>query len=100
MSIEQARAFLDRLEHDPEFRARLEGAADFDERNAIVVAEGYGEVRLNHVRDALSVSEGGELSDEELAGVAGGRVGWQSGVATGATTGTALAVFTAACFIL
>ncbi|MEO1056323.1 MAG: Nif11 family protein [Actinomycetota bacterium] len=71
MSVEQARQLVQRLSSDDEFRNRLEQAAPTD-RPAVLSAEGYGDVRLSHISQALPHSHGGELSDAEFAAVSGG----------------------------
>ncbi len=71
MSTEQAAALVRRVQTDGEFRTRLTDAATED-RRAILTDEGYGDVKLTHVSQALPASHGGELSDEEFAAVTGG----------------------------
>jgi predicted ribosomally synthesized peptide with nif11-like leader len=77
MSIQQAQAMVKRLAEDETFRQRLEAAPTPQEKRAILTAEGYGDIKLRHVSQALPTSMGGELSDEELGAVAGGStVSW------------------------
>jgi predicted ribosomally synthesized peptide with nif11-like leader len=71
MSIEQAIALMNRAATDPEFLARL-NETPVDQKRAVLVAEGYGDVKIAHLSQAIPASLGGELSDEEFAAVAGG----------------------------
>ena len=86
MSVDQARAFVNRVLTDPEFVERLE-AAPPAERRGILTEEGYGDVRLMSLTQALPQSAGGELSDEEFAAVAGGvnttNITWAVGTGVG-----------------
>ncbi|MEO1056324.1 MAG: Nif11-like leader peptide family RiPP precursor [Actinomycetota bacterium] len=70
MSVELATELVRRVHSDPEFRQRLQ-TADPADRRAILLDQGYGDIRLSHVSQALPQSSGGELSDEEFAAVAG-----------------------------
>jgi predicted ribosomally synthesized peptide with nif11-like leader len=70
VSIEQAHALIRRTAEDPDFVARLESTSVQDKR-ALLAAEGYGDVTLRHLSQALPESAGGELTDEEFAAVAG-----------------------------
>lgn len=80
MSTEQARDLVRRVTSDAEFRDRLD-QAPYDRKRAILSEEGYGDVRLRHVSEALPESAGGALTDEEFAAVAG------AGVTTVVTVG-------------
>ncbi len=71
MSVEQATELVRRVQSDPEFRQRMETADPADLR-AILTEQGYGDIRLTHISQALPRSSGGELSDAEFAAVAGG----------------------------
>ncbi|MEO1056852.1 MAG: Nif11-like leader peptide family RiPP precursor [Actinomycetota bacterium] len=71
MSVDQAKAVVQRFQTDPEFVARIQAAAP-DERRAIIEEEGYGDVTLASLSQALPERHGGELSDEEFDAVAGG----------------------------
>ena len=66
MSIESARAFLERAKNDEEFRNKLNAAEDRDSRVAMVKAEGFDFTQ----EDWAAVSD--ELSDEDLDQAAGG----------------------------
>ncbi|MEO1056853.1 MAG: Nif11-like leader peptide family RiPP precursor [Actinomycetota bacterium] len=95
MSDEQAAALVRRVLEDPEFARRLE-ATPFDERRALLRAEGYGDVRLRHVASALPESVGGELSDDEFAAVAGGNALTGAAISAGATVGSVTIIATVA----
>jgi Nif11 domain len=71
MSTDQARQLVKRVIDDDEFRERLDATPN-EEKRALLAREGYGDVKLRHLSDALPQSSGGELSDEEFAAVAGG----------------------------
>ena len=94
MSTDLARDLIARYTTDAEFRERVE-RAPFEEKRAILEAEGFGEVRLRHLAEMLPESAGGELSDEEFAAVAGGdgtltvATAAVTGGVTGATVGAA-----------
>ena len=66
MSIESAKAFIERLKTDEDFRQRVQDAEDREARRALAKAEGFdfGE------EDIKSASE--ELSDDDLDFIAGG----------------------------
>ncbi len=76
MSVESAKAFLEKFGKDEGFRAQVEGAANDEDRRALVKAAGY-EFTAEEMKTALGDKEmkaavGHELSEEELAGVSGG----------------------------
>ena len=66
MSIESAKAFIERLKTDEEFRERVKDAADKETRIALVNAEGFdfSEEDIKAVKS--------ELSDDELQAISGG----------------------------
>ena len=66
MSIESAKAFIERMETDEEFSERVKSVADQDERSALVKTEGFD----FSTEDIKAVKSG--LSDEELDGISGG----------------------------
>ncbi len=67
MSTESAKAFLDRIQTDDAFRAKVEAAKDKDARIAVVKAAGFDfELAELHATRA-------ELSDEMLEKVVGGQ---------------------------
>ncbi len=83
MSVDTAREFVQRYATDAEFRGRIEQAASSQERRAIMDEAGFSEVRLAHLAHALPQSSGGELSDEEFAGVTGGSLDTAIGMVSG-----------------
>ena len=66
MSIERAKAFLERVKNDEDFRKELEGQASAEERIKFAKAQGFDFTKeeINSLKS--------ELSDEVLAAVAGG----------------------------
>jgi predicted ribosomally synthesized peptide with nif11-like leader len=66
MSIESAKAFLERVKNDEDFRKELEEQASAAERIKFVKAQGF-----DFTKEEID-SHKEELSDEELGGVAGG----------------------------
>lgn len=71
MSVEQAKQLVKKVSQDADFRAKLDAAPIADKR-AILKENGFGDVMLRHVSQALPSSSGGELTDEEFSAVAGG----------------------------
>lgn len=71
MSVEQAKQLVKKASQDADFRAKL-NAAPVADRRAILEENGFGDVKLRHMSQALPNSSGGELTDEEFAAVAGG----------------------------
>ncbi len=76
MSIESAKAFIESVQTDEEFRERMKDAADKEARIALVNAEGFdfSEEDIKAVKS--------ELSDDELDAVAGGGF-WCKALAVG-----------------
>jgi predicted ribosomally synthesized peptide with nif11-like leader len=68
MSIESAKAFLERVKNDEDFRKELEEQASAAERIKFVKAQGF-----DFTKEEID-SHKEELSDEELEEVAGGRM--------------------------
>jgi predicted ribosomally synthesized peptide with nif11-like leader len=66
MSIESAKAFLERVRNDEDFRKSVGGITTAEERMEFVKKAGFDftEKEINSLKD--------ELSDEQLGGVAGG----------------------------
>jgi Nif11 domain len=86
MSVEEAQQLVQRAIDDPDFRARLENASQ-EEKRSVLESEGYGNVTLSHVSQALPGSAGGELSDEEFAAVAGAGGNTTVSMAAGGSVG-------------
>jgi hypothetical protein len=70
MSVEQAQALVRRVAQDPDFVARL-NELPVDQKHSALAAEGYGDVKLRHLSQALPAAAGGELTDEEFSSVVG-----------------------------
>ncbi len=71
MSEEQLSALLAKLNEDAELQEKLKGSADLDAAVAIAKEAGFDVGKADWLRhQAKQVSE---LSDDELAGVAGGQ---------------------------
>ena len=68
MSIESAKAFLERVRNDEEFNKELVDRTSAEERIKFVKAQGFDFTKeeMNAVQE--------ELSDEELEGVTGGKL--------------------------
>lgn len=66
MSIESAKAFLERVKNDEDFRKELEEQASAEERIKFVKAQGF-----DFTKEEID-SHKEELSDGELESVAGG----------------------------
>jgi predicted ribosomally synthesized peptide with nif11-like leader len=72
MSVEQAEAFMDRVESDEAFAAELESLKDDQAAvQAAVVAAGF-DATPEEIRDAFSDRFGDQLTEEQLAAIAGG----------------------------
>ncbi len=76
MSIENAKALLERVKNDAEFRSKMEAAGSKEERTRLAQAEGFycTEDEWNKATN--------EMSDEELVQVSGGAC-WDCGDHTG-----------------
>jgi predicted ribosomally synthesized peptide with nif11-like leader len=72
MSEEQLKAFLEAVKADAGLQEKLRAAADADAAVAIAKEVGFV-ISADELQQAQAV--GGELSDEELEGVAGGCAG-------------------------
>ncbi len=81
MSIESAKAFLERVENDEDFRKELEGKTSLEERMKFAKLQGF-DFTKGEIRECME-----SLSDEDLDAVAAG--GWkEAGMVTGvAATG-------------
>jgi predicted ribosomally synthesized peptide with nif11-like leader len=86
MSLEGASAFVQRMELDEAFRARVEAADSPEEKYRVVSEAGYDITPddLVTIKQLVGISE---LSDEDLESVAAGALNplEQVGIATGAT---------------
>jgi predicted ribosomally synthesized peptide with nif11-like leader len=81
MSEEQAKACVEKLKSDEDFRARVMAAGDVDARMALIVAEGF-DCGAEEIRSLE------ELGEAELNGVTGGGGGAREnggGCSTGGT---------------
>ena len=68
MSVDQAKAFIEKMKSDEAFRARVMAEEDVEARLALIGAEGFD-------CSAEEIGALQELGDAELAGVAGGGSG-------------------------
>ena len=68
MSKEAAKAYIERLKSDEEFRQRVAGCKNMEERFAVAKQEGY-EFTSEEIKQLND-----ELNSEELAGVSGGSI--------------------------
>ena len=72
MSVEQAEAFMDRVESDEAFAAELASMKDGQAAvQAAVVAAGF-DATPDEIRDAFVDRFGDQLTEEQLAAIAGG----------------------------
>ena len=75
MSQQQAAAFVARVQEDPEFAERCAALrGDPAAAHALVVAEGF-DATPEEIREAFLEALGAELSEEQLAAIAGGASG-------------------------
>ena len=80
MSVEQAEAFMNRVESDEAFAAELESLKDDQAAvQAAVVAAGF-DATPDEIRDAFVDRFGDELTEEQLAAIAGGLEDWEIGL--------------------
>ncbi len=70
MSIESAKAFLEKVENNEDFRKEVEGKTSVEERIKFAKAQGF-----DFTKEEFSEATD-SLSDAQLDGVAGGRGGW------------------------
>jgi len=86
MSIQQAEAFVARVQEDPDFAERLAALKDDPTAvQALVAAEGF-DATPEEIRDVFLEAFGSELTEEQLAAIAGGMEDWE--IAHYAVTGT------------
>ncbi len=72
MSQQQAEAFIARVQEDPEFAERLSALKDDPAAaQALVAAEGF-DATPEEIREAFLETFGAELTEEQLAAIAGG----------------------------
>ena len=72
MSAQQAEAFIARVQEDPDFAERLAALKDDPAAvQALVAAEGF-DATPEEIREAFLETFGSELSEEQLAAIAGG----------------------------
>ena len=75
MSVEQAKAFIEKLDSDKTFLSQVAGAGSDEARLELAKAAGF-EFTAEELAGAIGESGGEELSDDELEAVAGGYEGW------------------------
>lgn len=94
MSVESAKACLEKLRADADFAAKLEKAGDDAGRVKIIEDAGF-DFTKEDFKEAAAEMAPEELSDKDLEAVAGGSSGtWVSmGTSTGVAAGTAAAAF-------
>ena len=66
MSLESAKAFIEKMETDEDLRRKVNECKDQEGRKALVKSEGF-----DFTGDDLKLAVG-ELSEEDLEGIAGG----------------------------
>lgn len=72
MSLEQAEAFLARVQSDEDFATKLSDSRDNPAAvQALIAAEGF-DTTPEEIKDVVLESLGDELSEEQLAAIAGG----------------------------
>ena len=72
MSVQQAEAFVARVQEDPDFAERLFALREDPAAvQALVAAEGF-DATPEEIRDVFLERFAGELSEEQLAAIAGG----------------------------
>ena len=82
MSVQQAEAFVARVQEDPDFADRLFALREDPAAvQALVAAEGF-DATPEEIREVFLETFAGELSEEQLAAIAGG----VSAAGTGYTT--------------
>ena len=90
MSVQQAEAFIARVQEDPDFAERLAALKDDPTAvQALVAAEGF-DATPEEIRDAFLEAFGSELSEEQLAAIAGGLNDLTEGEMSGIYAGMAV----------
>ena len=96
MSVEQAEAFMNRVESDEAFAAELDSLKDDQAAvQAAVVAAGF-DATPDEIRDAFVDRFGDELTEEQLAAIAGGLDVNDPALIVGITVGVVQVVASAA----
>ena len=91
MSVEQAEAFMNRVESDEAFAAELDSLkGDQAAVQAAVVAAGF-DATPDEIRDAFVDRFGDQLTEEQLAAIAGGLDDQQIGLIAHVAVNTAAA---------
>ena len=84
MATSSAKELIKKMASDNTFRQSLESAGTKDARMAILSEHGFSGVTSNEVR-AIAKQQNSELTDEQLAAVAGGRpVEWAAVIVSAA----------------
>jgi predicted ribosomally synthesized peptide with nif11-like leader len=86
MSKESAKAYLERLEKDSDFKKKVQSAADDDSRWAVVKNAGF-DFTKEELIEVMQEKSGRKLTDAELEQVTGGAVIGAAVAAAGATAG-------------
>ena len=90
MSIQQAEAFVARVQEDPDFAERLTALKDDPTAvQALVVSEGF-DATPEEIREVFLEAFGSELSEEQLAAIAGGLNDLTEGEMSGIYAGMAV----------
>ena len=90
MSVQQAEAFIAQVQKDPDFADRLAALKDDPKAvQALVAAEGF-DATPEEIRDAFLEAFGSELSEEQLAAIAGGLNDLTEGEMSGIYAGMAV----------
>ena len=79
MSEEQLTALLAKIKEDAGLQEKLKGAADLDAAVALIKEAGFDVSKADWLK--YEAKQTLELSDEELEGVAGGRMWWRTAAA-------------------
>ena len=97
MSVQSAKSLVEKLKSDPAFGKQLEQEENPDKRVALMKNAGFDFTKEEFRQAVMEMSsDSGELSDSDLAAVAGGSSGTWVGVGTGAASGAAAAAAGAA----
>ena len=81
MSVESAKAFLQKVKSDEALGKKLQDAADDDARKAIA-SEAGADFTKEEMKEVMKAASSKELSDDDLDAVAGGSsAGWVAAAA-------------------